>query len=63
MLMTPYEKLKSLPNTEQLLQSGIFLQQLGALIGSVSDNDAAASLNEARASPFRLFSNRSKLAA
>ena len=63
MLMTLYEKLKSLPNIEQLLQSGIFLQQLGALIGSVSDKDAAASLNEARASQFRLYSNRSKLAA
>jgi transposase InsO family protein len=63
LMMTPYEKLKSLPNAEQFLKPGICFQHLDALAGSISDNEAAERLNEARAKLFRSFSNRSKSAA
>jgi hypothetical protein len=63
LMMTPYEKLKSLPNAEQYLKPGISFQDLDALATSISDNDAAQRLNEAKARLFKSFSNRSKSAA
>jgi transposase InsO family protein len=63
LMMTPYEKFKSLPNAEQYLKSGISFQDLDALAAAISDNDSAQRLNEARARLFRSFSNRSKSAA
>ena len=62
-MMTPYEKLKSLPNAEQYLKPGISFQDLDALATSISDNDAAQRLNEAKARLFKSVSNRSKSAA
>jgi hypothetical protein len=44
-MMTPYEKLKSLPNAAQYLKPRVSFQDLDALATSISDNDAAQRLN------------------
>ena len=46
--MTPDEKLKSLPDTEQYLMSGTPLEQLDEIALSISDNEAVKQLNEAK---------------
>jgi hypothetical protein len=63
LMMTPYEKLKSLPFAEQFLKSGLTFQQLGVQATAMSDNEAARRLNQARATLFKTISNRSKTAA
>lgn len=63
LMMTPYEKLKSLPSAEQYLKPGISFQQLDAQAYAMSDNEAAKRLNTARETLFRIISNRSKSAA
>jgi hypothetical protein len=63
LMMTPYEKFKSLPQAEHYLKPGICFQALDALAAAISDNDCAARLNEARARLFKSFSNRSESAA
>ena len=63
LMMTPYEKLKSLPNAALYLKSGVSFQDLDALAAAISDNDSALRLNEARARLFKSFSNQSKSAA
>ena len=45
--MTPYEKLKSLPNAACLKPETSF-DQLDAVAAAMSDNDAARALNQAR---------------
>jgi hypothetical protein len=62
-MMTPYEKLKSLPDAAQYLKPGVSFQALDALAASSSDNEADEHLNEARARLFKSFSSRSKSAA
>ena len=47
-IMTPYDKLKSLPNAERYLKSGLSFEILDLQAYAVSDNAAAASLNEQR---------------
>jgi hypothetical protein len=63
LMMTPYEKLKSLDSAEQLLKAGITFQQLDAQAHAISDNEAAQRMNEARALLFKTIFNRSKSAA
>jgi transposase InsO family protein len=63
LMMTPYEKLKSLPQPEQFLKPGITFLQLDAQASAVSDNEAAQRLNNARTILFRTIFNRSKTAA
>jgi hypothetical protein len=63
LMMTPYEKLKSLPNAEQFLKPAITFEQLDAQAHAMSDNDAAQRLNTARATLFKTIFNRSKSAA
>ena len=63
MMMTPYEKLKSLPLAEQYLKPTITFQQLDAQAGAISDNEAAQRLNNARAILFKTIFNRSKKVA
>lgn len=63
LMMTPYEKLKSLPQAEQFLKPGITFQQLDAQASAQSDNEAAQRLNDARAILFKTIFNRSKTAA
>jgi hypothetical protein len=63
LMMTPYEKLKSLNSAEQCLKPGITFQQLDAQAYAISDNDAAQRLNNARAILFKTIFNRSKKVA
>ena len=63
LMMTPYDKLKSLHLAEPFLKPGITFQQLDAQANAMSDNEAALRLNNARALLFKTISNRSKSAA
>jgi transposase InsO family protein len=63
LMMTPYEKLKSLSLAEQFLKPSISFEKLDAQANSMSDNEAAARLNDARAILFKTIFNRSKTAA
>ena len=63
MMMTPYEKFKSLDNAEQFLKPGITFAQLDAQAMAMSDNAAVQQLNDARAVLFKTIFNRSKKAA
>ena len=47
-VMTPYEKLKSLPGAEHFLRAGIDFDTLDAQACQHRDNEAARRLNEAR---------------
>ena len=62
-MMTPYEKLKSLPNAAQYLRPGVTFDRLDAIAGALSDNEAAQRLNEARTALFQTLNRRSKRAA
>jgi len=63
LMMTPYEKLKSLPSAKRYLKPGITFRQLDAHAGEISDNEAAQRLNDARATLFKTILNRSSTAA
>lgn len=63
LMMTPYEKLKSLHLAEQYLKLGVSFEQLDAQARAMSDNEAARQLNTARAKLFKTIFNRSKTAA
>jgi len=63
LMMTPYQKLKSLDLDEQYLKRGITFKQLDAQACAMSDNEAAQRLNTARALLFKTIFNRSKTAA
>ena len=52
-MMTPYDKLKSLPTATQFLKPGISFSQLDRLATAFSDNAAAQRLNEARTTLFQ----------
>lgn len=52
-MMTPYEKLKSLPDANQYLKPGLTLKQLNDSALAISDNEAAQQLNEARKQLFK----------
>lgn len=52
-MMTPYEKLKSLPDAKQYLKPGFTFQQLDDIALAISDNEAAHQLNEARKQLFK----------
>ena len=62
-MMTPYEKLKSLPEAQQFLKPGITFLQLDAQARAMSDNETAKRLNDARTILFKTIFNRSKTAA
>jgi transposase InsO family protein len=63
LMMTPYEKLKSLDQAEPFLKPGMTFEQLDAQAGAMSDNEAAQRLNDARVVLFKTIFNRSKKAA
>ena len=52
-VMTPYEKLKSLPDADACLKPGTTFDQLDAVAAARSDNEAARALNQARERLFR----------
>ncbi|MCP4286582.1 MAG: transposase family protein, partial [Gammaproteobacteria bacterium] len=47
-MMTPYEKFKSIPEAKQYLKPGMTFKRLHDIALSISDNEAAHQLNEAR---------------
>jgi hypothetical protein len=63
LMMTPYEKFKSLPLAKKFLKPGITFSQLDALATAMSDNEAAERLNKARTTLFKTIFNRSRTAA
>ena len=63
LMMTPYEKLKSLPRAEPFLKPGFDFEKLDAYARAMSDNEAAKRLNNARTLLFKTIFNRSKTAA
>jgi transposase InsO family protein len=62
-MMTPYEKLKSLPNARTFLAKNVQFKHLDAIANTMSDNEAAQKLNEARTRLFQSIYHRSKRAA
>ena len=62
-MMTPYEKLKSLPNAEAFLKPGLTFEQLDKIATAQSDNEAAEKLNEARKKLLQSINRRSRHAA
>jgi transposase InsO family protein len=62
-MMTPYEKLKSLPNAKRFLKPGVTFKQLDQTAKGISDNEAARRLNEARNKLFLSINHRSRRAA
>lgn len=47
-MMTPYDKLKSLPNAEQYLKSKLSFKTLDDIAYTISDNESANQLNQAK---------------
>lgn len=62
-LMTPYDKLKSLPDASQYLKPGVTFRQLDDIALQCSDNEAARRLNTAREALFRHINRSRKPAA
>jgi transposase InsO family protein len=57
-MMTPYEKLKSLPNAEAYLKPSTTFKQLDDIAYAISDNEAARRMNEARKHLFKAISEQ-----
>jgi hypothetical protein len=62
-MMTPYEKLRSLPEAESYLKPETTLKKLDAIAAEYSDNDAAQRLNEARTKLFQSINKTQQRAA
>jgi transposase InsO family protein len=63
LVMTPLEKLASLPRAASFLRPGVTLDQLQTEAKRLTDNEAARQLNEARRRLFLSIQHRSKHAA
>ena len=63
LVMTPLEKLASLPKAESFLKPGTTLSQLQTKAKRLTDNEAARQLNDARRRLFLFIQRRSKHAA
>ena len=61
--MTPWERLKSIPNYETYLKPGITSKSLEHQANAMSDNDAAKHVQQARKLLFQSINRRSKSAA
>lgn len=57
-MMTPYEKLKSLPDAKQYLKAQISFKQLDDIAAKMTDNEAAELLQKERNSLFKQFHDR-----
>ena len=55
-VMTPYEKLKSLPEVESYLQAGVTLEKLDDIANQMSDNEFAERMVKARSNLFQHIS-------
>ncbi len=62
-MMTPYDKLKSLPHAERFLKPGITFNALDRVALGISDNAAAQRLNAARTRLFQSIHRRPQRAA
>jgi transposase InsO family protein len=62
-MMTPYEKLKSLPRAKRYLRPGITLEKLGTIANQMSDNQFAERMVKARSDLFQRISRSDKLVA
>lgn len=62
-MMTPYDKLKSLPEAASYLKPGVSFDRLDAIANECSDNEAARRLNEARTKLFQLINKSQQRAA
>jgi hypothetical protein len=62
-MMTPYEKLKSLPGAGAFLKPGMTFETLDRTAAAMSDNEAAERLNAARKKLFQSINRRSRHAA
>lgn len=47
-MMTPYDKLKSLPDSERFLKPGLTFEELDKIAYNITDNEAAERMNKAR---------------
>ena len=54
-MMTPYEKLKSLPNATSYLKPGTTFKQLDEIAHQISDNDAAERLQNVKTKLFQII--------
>nr|VFJ53606.1 MAG: hypothetical protein BECKFM1743A_GA0114220_101172 [Candidatus Kentron sp. FM]VFJ59232.1 MAG: hypothetical protein BECKFM1743C_GA0114222_102412 [Candidatus Kentron sp. FM]VFK09622.1 MAG: hypothetical protein BECKFM1743B_GA0114221_101102 [Candidatus Kentron sp. FM] len=57
-MMTPYEKLKSLPNSQNYLKSGSSFQTLDSVAYAITDNQAAQQMNEAKSKLFQTINGQ-----
>jgi hypothetical protein len=57
-MMTPYDKLKSLPESEKYLKDGVTFETMDAVAFAMSDNQSADRLQEARQSLFQTIDER-----
>jgi len=62
-MMTPYDKLKSLPNAKDYLKSGSSFEILDAIAFQISDNEAADQLQKARRLLFNTIHEQVKIRA
>jgi transposase InsO family protein len=62
-MMTPYEKLKSLPDAKDFLKPGITFAKLDQIANAMSDNESARRLNQARQKLFQSINRGVKQAA
>ena len=61
--MTPYEKLKSLPEAEDYLKPGVTFEELGTIASGISDNQSARNMNEAKRKLFQTINEQVNQAA
>ena len=57
--MTPFEKLRSLPEVELYLKTGVTIDSLDQQARAMSDLEAAVALKRARARLFKLIARES----
>lgn len=62
-IMTPWDRLQSVPEYSNYLKPGVTRQTLDQQANAMSDNDAAMQVQKARKQLFLSFNRRSKLAA
>jgi transposase InsO family protein len=62
-MMTPYEKLKSLPQAHTFLKAGLTFKQLDEIAYTISDNEAAKQLTEAKQQLFNTITEQDPRAA
>jgi hypothetical protein len=61
--MTPYEKLKSVPQAESYLRPDVTLEKLGTVAKQMSDNQFAERMVKARSNLFQQVSRFAKRVA